>query len=407
MGTLATPHFFRSFASPHHRPIPFSSTTSLHFISLIMDSLTHESTASGASSSATTATANATSSSSPNSAQLMLALSQIQQLIPLLDYRPGGLTHLLPTLLTPLLPSSDAQAESMQRYRANVDHAFRVAAELVGRVEDGGSVGNALQLSERLMHEGDEKKRLLRVRKKRRLFVEQEKLLEVGSWGPAVPIRAAVVGKKDEAVESNVAEDAGQQSVEMTAFLPSQNPTNTRLTTKQQNLEPPTSPQALHSYLAALHSYLSVAVEKGLAPPTIPLKHVKARITAFSAESFTLEVQIARAVKACIEASVIYAPTQASDAKGESRTQQPPLNSVSLASLTVGAVNESIVSTPPLPSHLTRKTFLTNIRCSRFIPTENVRHRPHRAHIRSSVRCPPTSSAKRIAPWQLRRSEAR
>ncbi|KAJ9479539.1 pH response protein PalF [Pseudozyma hubeiensis] len=339
MGTLATPHFFWRSAFPHHRPFPFPSTTSLHFIFLIMDSLANGSAAAGASSSST-ATTNATSSSQPDSAQLMLALSQIQQLIPLLDYRPGGLTHLLPTLLTPLLPSSDAQGENMQRYRANVDHAFRVAAELVGRVDDGGSVGNALQLSERLMREGDEKQRLLRVRKKRRLFVEQEKLLEVGSWGPAVPIRDAVVGKKDEAVETKEAGAAdGEQPVEMTAFLPSQNPTNTALTPKQQNLEPPTSPQALQTYLAALHSYLSAAVERGLAPPTIPLKQVKARITAFSAESFTLEVQIARAVRACIEASVIYAPTPSSE--------QPLLHSVDLATLTVGAVNESITSTTP------------------------------------------------------------
>ncbi len=141
-----------------------------------------------------------TAAAAPNSTELMIALSQIQQLIPLLDYRPGGLTHLLPTLLTPLLPVGDANnggagPEALQRYRANVEHAFRVAGELAGRVQDGASVGSALELAERLMKEGDDKARMLRVRKKRRLFVEQEKVLEVNNWGPPIPVRQSVASK--------------------------------------------------------------------------------------------------------------------------------------------------------------------------------------------------------------------
>lgn len=296
----------------------------------------------------TTATAAATTSSSgtppPSSAELMLALSQIQQLIPLLDYRPGGLTHLLPTLLTPLLPNDAAAAESVQRYRANVDHAFRVAAELVGRVNDSASVGNALNLAETLMREGDEKARLLRVRKKRRLFVEQEKVLEANHWGPPVPSRVAVASKIASATESKQeAEQADQKPAQITAFLPSQNPTKVMLSPAQQNLPSPTHARAVQSYLIALHSYLQLTVEKGLAPPTVALKQVRARILAFAPGGFTLEVQVAQVMKACIEANLTFVTKQ----QAERQELLPLLQSVDVAALTLGAVNESIVSTTP------------------------------------------------------------
>ncbi len=50
-------------------------------------------------------------------------------------------------------------------------------------MQDGAPVANALDLADRLMRSGDEKARVLRVRKKRRLFMEQEKVLEVNNWG--------------------------------------------------------------------------------------------------------------------------------------------------------------------------------------------------------------------------------
>ncbi|SJX63316.1 uncharacterized protein SRS1_14136 [Sporisorium reilianum f. sp. reilianum] len=308
-----------------------------------MDGVASDAANAGSSSSSSSipATAAAASSSSPNSTELMIALSHIQQLIPLLDYRPGGLTHLLPTLLTPLLPVQDAvPGESMQRYRANVDHAFRVAAELVARVQDAASVGGALELAETLMAQADEKARLLRVRKKRRLFVEQEKVLEVNSWGPPVSPRPAAVVKPAASEQSSTA----KLEVELSAFLPSQNPPNTLLTTAQQTLPPPTTPQALQGYLSALHSYLQTAVAKGLFPPTVQLKHVKARIVAFSPEGFTLEVQVAQLVKALIDASVAYAPRSAEAAEAE---EEAELTSVELAALTLGGVSESITSTTP------------------------------------------------------------
>ncbi|CDU26201.1 uncharacterized protein SPSC_06395 [Sporisorium scitamineum] len=293
-----------------------------------------------------TASSTTASGSSPNSTELMIALSQIQQLIPLLDYRPGGLTHLLPTLLTPLLPVQDAvQGESMQRYRANVDHAFRVAGELVGRVQDGASVGSALELAERLMQQGDEKARLLRVRKKRRLFVEQEKVLEVNSWGPPVPPRSAAVVKP--AVSADKSEEAKsnevKQQVDVSAFLPSQNPSNTILTSSQRDLPPPTTPQAVQSFLAALQSYLKITVDKGFFPPAVQLKHVKARLVTFTSEGFTLEVQVAQVVKALIDASLTYAPRSAEP----SEAPETELKSVDLAALTLGGVDESISSTTP------------------------------------------------------------
>ncbi|CBQ73479.1 conserved hypothetical protein [Sporisorium reilianum SRZ2] len=305
-----------------------------------MDGVASDAANAGSSSSSSSipATAAAASSSSPNSTELMIALSHIQQLIPLLDYRPGGLTHLLPTLLTPLLPVQDAvPGESMQRYRANVDHAFRVAAELVARVQDAASVGGALELAETLMAQADEKARLLRVRKKRRLFVEQEKVLEVNSWGPPVPPRPAAVVKPAASEQSSTA----KLEVELSAFLPSQNPPNTLLTTAQQTLPPPTTPQALQGYLSALHSYLQTTVAKRLFPPTVQLKHVKARIVAFSPEGFTLEVQVAQLVKALIDASVAYAP------RSTEAEEEAELTSVELAALTLGGVSEPISSTTP------------------------------------------------------------
>ena len=309
----------------------------------------------------------------PNSTELMIALSQIQQLIPLLEYRPGGLTHLLPTLLTPLLPLQETvPGESMQRYRANVDHAFRVAAELVGRVQDGASVGSALELAERLMQGGDEKARILRVRKKRRLFVEQEKVLEVNSWGPPVPPARSAASAKNPPQPAHKSEEAKEEQVEVSAFLPSQNPPETILAPSQANLGPPTTAQAVQSYLAALHTYLKTTVDKGLFPPTIQLKQIKARIVAFGPEGFTLELRIARLMKAFVEASMIYAPTSAS----EPTEQQGELQSVDLTALTIGGLDEAITSTTPsrfpIFQSLSSDVLTQTHRATSFSPAPNV-----------------------------------
>lgn len=280
-----------------------------------------------------------TSSSSPqpNSTELMIALSQIQQLIPLLDYRPAGLTHLLPTLLTPLMPqpaNESVPGETMQRYRANVDHAFRVAGELVGRVQDNSTVGPALELAERLMKDGDSKARMLRVRKKRRLFTEQEKVLETNSWGPPVPARAQT-NAASKSAEEKKEEDS---KAELKALLPSQDPSSSNPALSQRSLSPPRDAKAVQGYLVALHSYLKTAAEKGLLPPGVGLKQVKARIAAISEEGFTLEVQVTPLLKAFIDATPSF--TTDEDAGDE----QKQLSSVNLAGLTVGGINETIVS---------------------------------------------------------------
>nr|CDI57040.1 putative protein [Melanopsichium pennsylvanicum 4] len=289
----------------------------------------------GSNSSATT--------SKSNSTELMIALSQIQQLIPLLDYRPGGLTHLLPTLLTPLLPTNETSSgEVMQRYRANLDHAFRVSSELVARLSDGSSVGTALNLAERLMQEGDEKARILRVRKKRRLFVEQEKVLEVNSWGPPVPPRTHAARTAKDGTEGKERHDAAKRGkAEVSAFLPSQNPDNIISSSAQQYLEPPKTPQAVQKYLSALHSYLKTAAERGLLPAGVALKRIRARVASFTETEFTLELQVAQVMKAVIDATPSFADDNA-DAEDAEATGE--LQSVDLAGVTLGGVNENIVS---------------------------------------------------------------
>ncbi|SOV08694.1 uncharacterized protein UDID_04819 [Ustilago sp. UG-2017a] len=279
------------------------------------------------------------STSQPNSTELMLALSQIQQLIPLLDYRPAGLTHLLPTLLAPLMPQPTNQSvpgETMQRYRANVDHAFRVAGELVDRVQDNPTVGPALELAERLMKQGDSKARMLRVRKKRRLFTEQEKVLETNTWGPPIPVR----------VQTNTASKAADEKkedpskVQIKALLPSQNPNIAALAVQQQPLSPPRDAKAVQGYLAALHGYLKTAAEKGLMPPGVRLKQIRARVATFNTEGFALEVHVVPLLKAFVDATSTSAGADA-DARDP---QQQPVR-IDLAGLTVGGVNETITST--------------------------------------------------------------
>ena len=265
-----------------------------------------------------------------------------------LDYRPGGLTHLLPTLLTPLMPVNDTvPGESMQRYRANVEHAFRVANELVSRVSDASSVGSALTLAEKLMRQGDDKARMLRVRKKRRLFVEQEKVLEVNSWGPPIPPRATTTKPGSERPKTEE---------ELNTLLPSQNTHPVALTTAQKDLPPPTTAQAAHKYLLALHSYLKSADAKGLLPSGIPLKHVKARISSLTPDALTLELQIGSVVKAVLDATLTFHPA-AEDERGE-------LQSVELAALTIGGSHETIVSAKH-PSYLR----LNAVSCSTLILT--------------------------------------
>ncbi|ETS61998.1 hypothetical protein PaG_03551 [Moesziomyces aphidis] len=236
-----------------------------------------------------------------NSTELMIALSQIQQLIPLLEHRPGGLVHLLSSLLIPLC--AEGGPEAMQRYRANVDHAFRVSAELVARTQ-GGPVGTALELAEKLMHDG-ESKRLLRVRRKRRLFTEQEKLLD-GS-GPPIPQSQPQAAEAKQDAEARVL-----------PVLP--------LTSAQQGLAWPTSADAVQQYLRALHGYLEEAFkEKGRDGA---LKHVKARVASFSQAGFEVEVQVSPILKARIEVTVAE-------------------SNIDIASLAVGAMTESITSTMP------------------------------------------------------------
>lgn len=268
----------------------------------------------------------------PNSTELMIALSQIQQLIPLVDYRPGGLTHLVLSLVLPLLPGEDG-AESMQRYRGNVEHAFRVAGQLATRVQDMASVGSALELAQRLMKERDETTRILRVRKKRRLFVEQQKLLEANNWGPPapMPVRSNVTSAAAE-------ETTKRQEVKMTAFLTSQNPPNVELTQAQREVPPPKSAGDVQMYLAALHTYLKTAAEAGLMPQGVGLRQIKARVANFSKTGFSLELQVAPVIKAFIEATPTYeTATDHVEASSD-------LINVELARLTVGALTEAIVS---------------------------------------------------------------
>ncbi|PWN48992.1 hypothetical protein IE53DRAFT_380900 [Violaceomyces palustris] len=184
----------------------------------------------------------------PNSTDLLTAISHIQSLIPLLDFRPPsnlnhqslahnfpppesfqpGLSNLIPSLLLPLNPTrpnlnrsqdtlamamglpnvtlSDHQ-EAIKRYRLSVDHALRLSEELVRRCTDMNGAGMALLLAEKIMARGegrvvgegkerpsnltggdgsdqqrqdgrggdDESERLLRVRKRRRALLEQER----------------------------------------------------------------------------------------------------------------------------------------------------------------------------------------------------------------------------------------
>ncbi|GAK68115.1 uncharacterized protein PAN0_040c6348 [Moesziomyces antarcticus] len=249
----------------------------------------------------TTTTTSGAGGGAANSTELMIALSQIQQLIPLLEHRPGGLVHLVSSLLIPL--SAEAGAEAMQRYRANVDHAFRVSAELVARTQ-GGPVGTALELAERLMDDG-ESKRLLRVRRKRRLFTEQEKLLD-GSGPPIPQPRPQAAGSKQDA-------EAG-----VLPALP--------LTSAQQDLAWPTSADAVQQYLRALHGYLEQAF-KGKGRDGA-LKHVKARVASFGQAGFEVEVHVSPILRARIEVTVAE-------------------SSIDIASLAVGAMTESITSTTP------------------------------------------------------------
>lgn len=209
----------------------------------------------------------------------------------------------------------------MQRYRANVDHAFRMAAELSARVQHGTPVGAALELAERLMKEQQgstgEKERLVRVRRKRRLWVEGEKVGEVAGWGPAVPPRSEA--KKDD--------KAGQRS-----FVPSQ---NQHASTPVSGLIPPKTPTAVQSYLSALRAYLKGSWDAGVGPKEVELKQVKARIARFTEQSFTLEVQVTPLVKAFIDASPKYASDEL----------DADLVSIDLAGLVVGGINEDITST--------------------------------------------------------------
>ncbi|KAJ1581367.1 hypothetical protein NDA11_001838 [Ustilago hordei] len=279
------------------------------------------------------------STSQPNSTELMLALSQMQQLIPLLDYRPAGLTHLLPTLLAPLMSQHTNQSlpgETMQRYRANVDHAFRVAGELVDRVQDNPTVGPALELAERLMKQGDSKARMLRVRKKRRLFTEQEKVLETNTCAPPIPVRVQTNTASKTADEKK--EDPSK--VHIKALLPSQNPNIAALAVQQQSLSPPRDAKAVQGYLAALHAYLKTAEEKGLMPPGVPLKQIKARVATFNKEGFALEVHLVPLLKAFVDAT-----STSTDADVDARDPQQQSVRIDLAGLTVGGIKESITLT--------------------------------------------------------------
>lgn len=296
--------------------------------------------------------------SAPTSTELMIALSQIQQLIPLLDYRPGGLTHLVPTLLTPLMPVSEGMpGEAMQRYRANVDHAFRVAGELVARVQDatGAGAATALALAESLMKTQDQSARMLRVRKKRRLFVEQEKLLETNNWGPPVPPRrpatATATGVEPTRTEHKAQVDATEQTlkVELQALLPSQNPPNLALTPAQQDLPPPHNTRAVAKYLVALHSYLQTAVARRVAPGKVPLNQIKARVVSVTPLGFTLEVKVAELLRAVIDATTTN--SSAADGGGDDEAAAVVAPTIDLAGMTVGGVDEAIVSSPSLPSH--------------------------------------------------------
>lgn len=149
---------------------------------------------------------------------------------------------------------------------------------------------------------------------------------------------------------------------ELCAFLPSQNPPNILFTKPQQDLQPPKTVQAVNNYLVALHSYLKTAHHKNLFPTGINLKHIKARVIAFTpASTFSLEVQVGSIVKAVIDAtttittfpssstsstttSAIREGENGHDPASEEINKGSEVLSIELAGLTVGGVNETIVS---------------------------------------------------------------
>ena len=145
----------------------------------------------------------------PSSTELMVALSQIQQLFPLLDYRPPmtmvagpaqcGLSHIIPSLLMPLAPASaqtgipdslaaaiglpNSAQHNVKGYRESVEHALRVAGELERRLAAGGEVAPALALAQSIVQKQakkeEETERILRVRKKRRIMAQHD-----DAWAP-------------------------------------------------------------------------------------------------------------------------------------------------------------------------------------------------------------------------------
>lgn len=236
----------------------------------------------------------------PTSAELMLSLSHIQQLMPLLDYKPSGLAHLVPDLLLPLVPmasmsSADplavsmglpgltqaAQQDAIKRYREHVQHAFRIASELVLRLHDPDTpAAGAIQLAQQLMQQQgrngaaaeSDKDRILRVRKKRRLLLEQDRLLQSSLLHSA----------------------PAQHTTSAVAKAPQE---------LNRHAEPPTSTHAIQQYL----SYLRIHLLNAVPPAATPLvKRTKIRLVTFASpsdaiHSFTLELHIQPVLKAVYE----------------------------------------------------------------------------------------------------------
>ncbi|EPQ26992.1 uncharacterized protein PFL1_05628 [Pseudozyma flocculosa PF-1] len=147
------------------------------------------------------APSSSSSSPPPSSAELQTALSSITTLLDLLSQPPStlngdaipSLSHVVPSLLSPLVPSRNtaattlpdalalqmglpplsqaAQMENVKRYRDVVEASLTTLERMQHALQDGGQGDEAVRLVQRCMKmqgkEG-EKRRVISVRKRRR-----------------------------------------------------------------------------------------------------------------------------------------------------------------------------------------------------------------------------------------------
>ncbi|PWZ03821.1 hypothetical protein BCV70DRAFT_198010 [Testicularia cyperi] len=333
---------------------------------------------SAAGSGGSTGPAKASSSSAPQptSTELMIALSHIQQLIPLLDYKPGGLSHILPSLLVPLAPlpsvsadplamsmglpglSQSAQHETIKRYRGSVEHAFQLAQQLHFRVQDPNSAGGALELANKLMQNSDRSNRILRVRRKRRLLADHEKALDGSQvYAPPPPPQPQVPPASSQAANSNLAPGSAadtstaqshpasssdqQPKPPQTSILPSLHPDFAAAHTSQ--IPPPDSPENVRTYLGALQAYFASTPE--LVP--VPLDSLRVRLASFTESGFTLELHVLPLIKALVDATVTHHPSSIVLEEGDEKNRSGTETGIEISNLQIVAFTESIEANTP------------------------------------------------------------